>query len=50
MKIIGTRICMTPQQINGEKSYGRDIDLWGVAQVVYYCLQGNYASKKLHKR
>ena len=41
----GTKIFMTPQQINGEKTYGRDVDLWGVAQVIYYCLQGNYASK-----
>ena len=36
---------MTPQQINGGKYFGRDIDLWGVAQLIYYCLQGNYASK-----
>ena len=34
---------------NGEKSYGRDIDLWGIAQVTYYCLQGNYASTNYTK-
>ena len=34
---------MTPQQINGGKYFGIDVDLWGVAQVIYYCLQGTYA-------
>ena len=49
MKNNGTRICMTPQQIKGENSYGRDVDLWGIAQTIYFCLQGSYASQNYSK-
>ena len=34
---------LTPQQIAKEDYYGRDLDLWGIAQTIYFCLQGSYA-------
>ena len=33
---------MTPQQVAKEDYYGRDVDLWGIAQTIYFCLQGEY--------
>ena len=34
---------MTPQQVAEEDYYGRDVDLWGIAQAIYFCLQASYA-------
>ena len=33
----------TPQQVEDEDYYGRDVDLLGIAQTNYFCLQGCYA-------
>ena len=38
----GTNDLMTPQQTEDEDYCGRDVDLWGIAQTIYFCLQGSY--------
>ena len=42
-KNCGTKGLRTPQQVNNEECYGNDVDLWGVGQTVFFCLQGYYA-------
>ena len=39
----GTKGLITPQQVEKTNCFGKDVDLWGVAQTIYFCLQGNYA-------
>ena len=39
----GTEGLRTPQQVNKEECYGNDVDLWGVGQTLFFCLQGTYA-------
>ena len=34
---------LPPQQVEDEDYYGRDVDLLGIAQTIYFCLQGCYA-------
>ena len=51
----GTEGLYTPQQAEDSDYYGRDADMmWGVAQTLYFCLQGGYAfdddSEILHKK
>ena len=43
--ICGTDGFITPQQVEEEECYGREVDEWGVAQVLFYCLQGHKAFK-----
>ena len=38
----GTKGLYTPQQAEDSDYYGRDSDIWGVAQTLYFCLHGNY--------
>ena len=49
----GTDGLYTPQQAEDSDYYGRDVDMWGVVQTLYFCLQGHYAfcddSEILHK-
>ena len=42
-KTCGTEGLITPQQVEKTDCFGKDVDLWGVAQTIYFCLQGNYA-------
>ena len=39
----GTEGLRTPQCVKEEDCYGKDADLWGVAQTTFLCLQGDYA-------
>ena len=39
----GTNGLRTPQQVEKSERFGRDVDLWGCAQVLYFCSQGDYA-------
>ena len=41
--VFGTNGLITPQQVKEEQCYGRAVDEWGVAQVLFYCLQGEFA-------
>ena len=44
-KNCGTEGLRTPQQVKKKGFHGNDADMWGVAQTIYFCLQGNYAFK-----
>ena len=39
----GTEGLYTPQQAENSDYYGRDADMWGVAQTLDFCLHGDYA-------
>ena len=41
---------MTPQHVADEDYYGRDVDLWGIAQTIYFCLQGEYSFDSENKQ
>ena len=43
--VCGTDGLRTPQQVAKSSYYGKDVDMWCVAQTVYYCLHGDYAFK-----
>ena len=36
----GTKCYRTPQQVSNEDCRGKDADVWGVGQVLFYCLHG----------
>ena len=38
----GTTGLITPEQAKEEYFYARDVDIWGVGQTAFYCLQGKY--------
>ena len=39
----GTEGLQTPQQVENADCYGRDCDLWGVGQILYFCANSDYA-------
>ena len=41
--VCGTKGLQTPQYVKRESCYGKDVDLWGVAQTMFFCLNGYYA-------
>ena len=39
----GTNGIRSPLQARKEEFYGKDADLWGIGQTLFFCLQGDYA-------
>ena len=43
--VCGTPGLETPEQVKEEDYYGKDVDMWGIAQTIFFCLQGYYPFK-----
>ena len=41
--VCGTEGLQTPQYVKREDCYGSDVDMWGVFQTIFFCLNGCYA-------